>query len=102
MIQNPDQYDLIRKDRDLIPAAVNEIIRWQSPVAHMRRTALEDSELRGKRIKKGDKVVMWYVSGNRDDGAYDAPDTFNIKRAGPRHLSFGQSKNRHTPKRVLQ
>ncbi len=90
MIQYPDQYDLIRKDRDLIPAAVNEIIRWQSSVAHMRRTALEDSELKGKRIKKRDKVVMWYVSGNRDDGAYDAPDTFNIKRAGPRHLSFGQ------------
>jgi len=89
MTQNPDQYDLIRKDRDLIPDAVNEIIRWQSPVAHMRRTAVEDSELRGKQINKGDKVVMWYVSGNRDEEIFDAPDTFNIKRAGPRHLSFG-------------
>jgi cytochrome P450 len=55
----------------------------------MRRTALEDTELRGKQIKKGDKVVMWYVSGNRDEEIFDAPDTFNIHRKGPRHLSFG-------------
>ena len=98
----PDQYQKLRDNPGLIPNMVAEIVRWQTPVIHMRRTALEDYELGGKHIKKGDKVVMWYVSGNRDDGAYDAPDTFNIKRAGPRHLSFGQSKNRHTPKRVLQ
>ncbi len=86
----PNQYQKLRDNPGLIPNMVAEIVRWQTPVIHMRRTALEDYELGGKHIKKGDKVVMWYVSGNRDDGAYDAPDTFNIKRAGPRHLSFGQ------------
>ncbi|MGL4262693.1 MAG: cytochrome P450, partial [Afipia sp.] len=64
--------------------------RWQTPLAHMRRTALQDTELRGKQIKKGDKVVMWYVSGNRDDEVIENPDSFIIDRARPRqHLSFG-------------
>lgn len=69
---------------------VPEIIRWQTPLAHMRRTALEDTELAGKTIKKGDKVVMWYVSGNRDASAIENPDAFIIDRERPRqHLSFG-------------
>ncbi|WP_312164104.1 cytochrome P450 [Phenylobacterium sp.] len=88
--QNPDQYDKLRADPSLIPSMVSEIIRWQTPLAHMRRTALEDVELNGKLIRKGDKVVMWYVSGNRDDEVIDRPESFLIDRERPRqHLSFG-------------
>jgi cytochrome P450 len=69
---------------------VPEVIRWQTPLAHMRRTALQDTELRGKTIRKGDKVVMWYVSGNRDEEAIERPYEFDIERARPRtHISFG-------------
>jgi cytochrome P450 len=69
---------------------VPEIIRWQTPLAHMRRTAITDAEVGGKTIRKGDKVVMWYVSGNRDEEAIENPNAFIIDRARPRqHLSFG-------------
>jgi cytochrome P450 len=88
--ENPDQYDKLRANPKLIESMVPEIIRWQTPLAHMRRTALADTELRGKKIKKGDKVVMWYVSGNRDEEAIERPNDFIIDRARPRqHLSFG-------------
>ena len=86
----PEQYDKLRANPDLIPSMVPEIIRWQTPLAHMRRTALEDTEIAGQRIAKGDKVVMWYVSGNRDAGVIADPDAFIIDRERPRqHLSFG-------------
>ncbi len=69
---------------------VSEIIRWQTPLPYMRRTALADAELGGQRIRKGDKVVMWYLSGNRDDEVIENPEAFIIDRARPRqHLSFG-------------
>jgi cytochrome P450 len=69
---------------------VPEVIRWQTPLAHMRRTALEDTELGGKTIRKGDRVVMWYVSGNRDEEVIERPDEFIIDRKRPKiHLSFG-------------
>ncbi len=88
--QNPDQYQKLREHPELIPNMVSEIIRWQTPLAHMRRRALHDTELRGKQIKKGDKVVMWYVSGNRDEDAISDPDAFIIDRPKARqHLSFG-------------
>ena len=88
--QNPLQYQKLRDNPGLIPSAVSEIIRYQTPLAHMRRTALADTELGGKRIAKGDKVVMWYISGNRDDAVIENPDAFIIDRARPRqHLSFG-------------
>ena len=88
--QNPDQYDKLRANPGLIPKMVPEIIRWQSPVAHMARTAMTEVELGGKTIKPGDKVVMWYISGNRDDTAIDNPNQFLIDRPNPRqHLSFG-------------
>ena len=88
--QYPDEYAKLRADPSLIPNMVSEIIRWQTPVAHMRRTALEDVEFGGKTIKKGDKVVMWYVSGNRDETVIDNPHAFIIGRERPRqHLSFG-------------
>ena len=70
---------------------VSEIIRWQTPLAHMRRNALQDVELGGKTIKKGDKVIMWYVSGNRDEEVIDNPNAFIIDRPNRarQHLSFG-------------
>ena len=88
--QNPDQYDKLRANPELITSMVPEIIRWQTPLAHMRRTALQDTEFGGKTIRKGDKVIMWYVSGNRDETAIENPDAFIIDRPRPRmHLSFG-------------
>ena len=88
--ENPAEYQKLRDNPALIVSMIPEIIRWQTPLAHMRRTALQDYELGGKQIKKGDKVVMWYVSGNRDETAIENPNSFIIDRARPRqHLSFG-------------
>jgi len=88
--ENPDQYDKLRADHSLIPNMVSEIIRWQTPLSHMRRTASRDVEFKGKQIKKGDKVVMWYVSGNRDASMIKNPDAFMVDRPQARqHLSFG-------------
>ena len=86
----PDQYEKLKANPSLIPNMVAEIIRWQTPLAHMRRTALEDVEFRGKKIKKGDRVVMWYVSGNRDEEIFDNPDKLMIDRENARrHVAFG-------------
>lgn len=86
----PDEYQKLRDNPGLIPKLVPEIIRWQTPITGMRRTATEDVILGGKHIKKGDKVMMWYVSGNRDEEAIDRPYEFIIDRDRPRqHLSFG-------------
>jgi cytochrome P450 len=88
--KNPDQYEKLRNDLGLIPNMVSEIIRYQTPLAHMRRTATQDYVLRGKHIKKGDKVIMWYVSANRDEDTIDRPDEFLIDREQVRHhTSFG-------------
>jgi len=88
--QNPDQYRKLRENAGLIPSLVPEIIRWQTPVLYMRRTALADAVLGGKQIRKGDKLAMWYVSGNRDEDAIERADEFIVDRARPRqHLSFG-------------
>jgi cytochrome P450 len=88
--ENPAEYDKLRANPKLIDSMVPEVIRWQTPLAHMRRTALEDTELGGKTIKKGDRVVMWYISGNRDEEAIERPNEFIIDRPRPRtHLSFG-------------
>jgi cytochrome P450 len=90
LIKHPDQYRKLIDNPDLVTSLVPEIIRWQTPVLHMRRTALEDAELAGKRIRKGDKVAMWYISGNRDEEAIEQANAFIIDRARPRqHLSFG-------------
>jgi cytochrome P450 len=88
--QNPDQYAKLRADHSLVDSMVPEIIRWQTPLTHMRRTALEDVELGGQTIRKGDKVVMWYISGNRDESVIERADDFIIDRTNPRHhVSFG-------------
>jgi len=86
----PEQYRKLREKPELVTGMVPEIIRWQTPVIHMRRTALEDTEVAGKTIRKGAKVAMWYLSGNRDEDAIEQADDFIIDRARPRqHLSFG-------------
>ncbi len=88
--QFPAEYDKLNANPALVETMVPEIIRWQTPLAHMRRTALRDATLGGKRIRKGDKVVMWYLSGNRDAEVIDEPDRFIIDRARPRqHMAFG-------------
>ncbi len=88
--QNPDQYQKLRDNPALIPSMVSETIRWQTPLAYMRRTAKQDFQLRDKLIKAGDKVLMWYVSGNRDEEVISEPNRYNIERERPRqHLSFG-------------
>ncbi|MBV1914010.1 MAG: cytochrome P450 [Pseudomonadales bacterium] len=88
--ENPDEYQKLRDNPGLIPKMIPEIIRCQTPVVSMRRTATQDTILGGKHIKKGDKVMMWYVSGNRDEEAIENADQFIIDRDKPRqHLSFG-------------
>ncbi|MEQ8689488.1 MAG: cytochrome P450, partial [Pseudomonadales bacterium] len=88
--QYPAEYDKLRGDHSLIPNMVAEIIRWQTPLAYMRRTALEDVELNGKTIRKGDKVAMWYVSGNRDESKFADANRFIADRNNARnHISFG-------------
>ena len=88
--RNPKEYEKLKDDSSLIPNMVSEIIRYQTPLGHMRRTALEDVEFKGHKIRKGDKVVMWYVSGNRDEEVIESPDAFIIDRNKARHhLSFG-------------
>jgi cytochrome P450 len=86
----PSEFAKVKADRKLIPNMVSETIRWTTPIAHMRRTAIEDYEFQGKQIKKGDKVVMWYLSGNRDEEVIDRPMEFIVDRPKARHhLSFG-------------
>jgi cytochrome P450 len=88
--KHPEQYRKVRENPALIPSAVSEIIRWQSPIVHMRRTATADGEIGGKPIREGDKVVMWYISGNRDENAIERPNEFLVDRSRARqHLSFG-------------
>ena len=90
MNQFPGEFEKLKADHSLIPAMVSEVIRWQTPLAYMRRTALEDVEIRDKVIKKGDKVVMWYLAGNRDPDAFERPDDLWIERPNAHnHLSYG-------------
>ena len=88
--EHPDEYQKLRDNPALIPNMVSEMVRWQTPVIHMRRTALEDYELGGKLIKKGEKVIMWYLSGNRDERVFENADQFIIDRPNARqHVAFG-------------
>lgn len=88
--ENPAEYDKLKANHDIIPNMVSEIIRWQTPLAHMCRTAIEDTEIGGKQIKKMDKIVMWYSSGNRDENKIPNANQFLIDRENARrHLSFG-------------
>jgi cytochrome P450 len=103
MVENPEQFELVSNRRELIPSLVSEIIRYQTPVLHMRRTARNDVEFAGRRISTGDKVVMWYISGNRDEEKIDRADEFIIDRAKPRqHLSFGAGIHRCVGDRLAE
>ena len=91
----PDQLERLRADPALIPNAAQEIVRWQSPVTHMRRTALGDTELGGQTIRKGEKVVMWYISANRDERVFPSAEQFDAARDNARrHLGFGHGIHR--------
>jgi len=99
----PDEFPKLRANPGLVPNMVSEIIRWQTPLAHMRRTAKTDTELGGKRIRAGEKVVMWYVSGNRDEAMFDAADAFRIDRENARkHIAFGFGIHRCMGNRVAE
>jgi cytochrome P450 len=103
LAEHPDQLAKVRADRTLLPNLVSEIIRWQTPVIHMRRTATRDTELGGKAIPKGSKVVMWYVSGNRDEAAMADPERFDVERPKVRqHLSFGAGIHRCVGDRLAE
>jgi cytochrome P450 len=103
LVENPEQFELVSSRRELIPSLVSEIIRYQTPVLHMRRTARNDVEFAGRRISGGDKVVMWYISGNRDEEKIDRADQFIIDRAKPRqHLSFGAGIHRCVGDRLAE
>jgi len=88
LMENPDQRQILLDDPSLIPSAVEESLRMFPAFAHFRRTATADTELHGTPIKEGDKVVMWYVSSNRDETRYDDPDRFDVRR-NPEHQAFG-------------
>jgi cytochrome P450 len=101
--RHPDQWAKLRHDRALLPGFVQETIRWQTPVIHMRRTARTDTELGGQHIRAGDKVVMWYISGNRDEDVIADPEGFVIDRPRPRHhLSFGSGIHRCVGDRLAE
>jgi cytochrome P450 len=103
VVDQPQELDKVRADASLLPSLVSETIRWQSPVIHMRRTARVDTELAGKTIRAGDKVVMWYVSGNRDETSIPEPDRFSVGRPKARqHLSFGAGVHRCVGDRLAE
>jgi cytochrome P450 len=90
LIESPDQMALLKDDPSLIPRAVEEILRYATPVMHFRRTATRDTELGGETIHEGDKVVTWYISANRDERRFDDPYRFDVLRANAHeHVTFG-------------
>jgi cytochrome P450 len=90
LAQNPDQYRRLQDDRELLPTAIEEMIRWTSPSPSKRRTATRDTELGGQAIKAGQKVLVWEGSANRDPAVFENPDTFDVGRKPNPHLGFGQ------------
>jgi len=89
LMQNPDAYAALVEDPSRLAVATDEILRWASPVLHFRRTAMEDTEVGGQAVAKGDKVVMWYISANRDEDVFKDPYTFDIERTPNNHIAFG-------------
>ncbi|WP_433421281.1 cytochrome P450 [Microtetraspora malaysiensis] len=90
LIDHPEQAEKLRQDLSLMPNAVEEFLRWASPVYHFRRTATRDVEMHGQKIAEGDKVVMWFGSGNRDERVFDSPYTFDVTRQNNDHITFGK------------
>jgi cytochrome P450 family 142 subfamily A polypeptide 1 len=89
LIQNPDQRAILGRDPGKIPTAVEELLRWVSPIKNMNRTATRDTELRGEKVREGDRLLLLYPSGNRDEGVYDHPDVLNVERNPNPHVAFG-------------
>jgi cholest-4-en-3-one 26-monooxygenase len=89
LLEHPEELEKVRANRALLPGAVEEMLRWASPVMHFRRTATRDVELSGQKIKAGDKVVIWYISANRDEKAFKDPFTFDVERSPNEHVAFG-------------
>ena len=101
--QFPDEYEKLQANPGLIPNMVSEMVRWQTPVIHMRRRAMRDIELGGKTIREGDKVVMWYLSGNRDEAVYTQPDKMIVDRPNARsHVAFGYGIHRCMGNRLAE
>jgi len=101
--QFPEERAKLEADPSLIPNAVAELLRWQTPLAHMRRTVMEDTELDGVAMKKGDKVVLWYLSANRDESVFEDGDSIRVDRDNARrHLSFGYGIHRCVGARVAE
>jgi cytochrome P450 len=95
LAQNPDQYERVRADRELIPSAVEEMLRWSSPVWHFRRTAKCDTQIRGVDVAAGDKVVVWFAAANRDPEHYPDPHRFDVARNPSDNLTFGRGGPHH-------
>jgi cholest-4-en-3-one 26-monooxygenase len=89
LFEHPQQHRRLLADRELLPTAVEEILRWTSPVTHMARHATRDAELRGQQIRAGDQLILWYPSANRDEDAFDNPDVFDVGRTPNDHIAFG-------------
>jgi cytochrome P450 len=89
LVEHPEELEKVRKDRSLLPGAVEEMLRWASPVMHFRRTATKDLELGGQQVKAGDKVVIWYISANHDEKIFKDPFTFDVTRTPNEHVAFG-------------
>jgi cytochrome P450 len=89
LIENPEQWDLLRHDRSVLPSAVEEVLRWSSPTLYNRRTATRDVEVAGEKILAGDKVTLWWASANRDEDVFDDPFRFDVGRSPNAHLAFG-------------
>ncbi|MGB2058098.1 cytochrome P450 [Alcanivorax sp. NBRC 102024] len=101
--QFPEEFRKLKAKPELIPNMVSEIIRWQTPLANMRRVATQDVEIRGQTIKKGDRVLMWYASGNRDERKFENPDQLIIDRKDARnHISFGYGIHRCMGNRLAE
>jgi cytochrome P450 len=93
LVENPAEHAKLTKDPSLLTVAMEEFLRWTSPVTHIMRTATKDAEIRGQRIRSGDKVVIWNASANRDESVFPNPDTFDIVRTPNDHLAFGHGEH---------
>jgi len=89
LIENPSEWQKLLANPSLVPTAVEEMLRWVSPVSQFRRTAMRDTQIRGQQIKEGDKVVVYYQSANRDEDVFKDPYTFDVTRSPNNHIAFG-------------
>jgi cytochrome P450 len=93
LIENPDQWARLRADPSLVTTAVDEVLRWASPVTHFTRTATKDTEIRGRTVEAGQEVCLWYPSANRDEDVFENADTFDVGRSPNEHIAFGKGEH---------